>query len=378
MAPRLSRSTPDRQPRVLNDRRRKLSSLRREANDSRQRELARGLENKHANVAKSQYLDAWYQSPTSSLFFLAKELERTSLLLRLGTVAPDWRLSSREQHGHLGMCFFVSGERVLYQVYHECEHQDVLLPKQDNYWVKLSTEKAGSKLFRLSRLRSCTRKAYRWVNFGSFAKACHGKSFYSGFLLFLEQQRAHKYYSLIKNQERTTFPSTTSDRQRARGNAKIYLNQRRDEMARTWKHILRHEHFHAKYRYMDVERRFQPLSIGGFSSNQRESISRCPKSPFPSKTQNRQIARTYPQAISHVPRANKRQTHEILYIVQQQAKSCAESHKTKWSQTLSIEQLRRRFFHERTAPFFPSSFVCSVRACELPLQQCKLLCGRNC
>ena len=58
--------------------------------------------------------------------------------------------------------------------------------------------------------------AYRWVNFASFAKACHGKSFYSGFLFFLEQQRAHKYYSLIKNQERTTLRSTTSDRQRAR------------------------------------------------------------------------------------------------------------------------------------------------------------------
>ena len=71
------------------------------------------LKNNLANVAKSQYLGAWYQSLTSSLFFLAKELERTSSLSRLGTVAPDRRLSSREQHGRLGMCFFVSGERVL-------------------------------------------------------------------------------------------------------------------------------------------------------------------------------------------------------------------------------------------------------------------------
>ena len=129
--------------------------------------------------------------------------------------------------------------------------------------------------------------AYRWVNFGSFAKACHGKSFYSGFLFFLVQQRAHKYYSLTKNQERTTLPSTTSDRQRARVKRKKYVNQRRDEMARTRKHILRHDHFRAKYRYVGVffERRFQPLSVGGFFSNQRKSISRCPKSPFPSKTQ---------------------------------------------------------------------------------------------
>ena len=79
-------------------------------------------------------------------------------------------------------------------------------------------------------------------------------------------------------------------------NAKMYVNQRRDEMARTWKHILRHDHFRAKYRYVGVffECHFQPLSVGGFFSNQRESISQCPKSPFPSKTQNRQIARTSP------------------------------------------------------------------------------------
>ena len=58
--------------------------------------------------------------------------------------------------------------------------------------------------------------AYRWVIFGSFAKACHGKSFYSGFLFFLEQQGANEYCSLTNNQERTTLPSTTSVRQRAR------------------------------------------------------------------------------------------------------------------------------------------------------------------
>ena len=38
----------------------------------------------------------------------------------------------------------------------------------------------------------------KWISFGSFAKACHGKSFYSGFLLFLEKQGKHKYYSLTK------------------------------------------------------------------------------------------------------------------------------------------------------------------------------------
>ena len=111
--------------------------------------------------------------------------------------------------------------------------------------------------------------AYRWVNFGSFAKACHGKSFYSGFLLLLEQPGEYKYYSLTKNQERATLPSTTSDRQRARVKSKNVCNQRRDEMVRTWKHILPHEHFRAKYWYVGgfIEYHFQPLSVGGFFWN---------------------------------------------------------------------------------------------------------------
>ena len=44
------------------------------------------------------------------LFFLLKELERTSSLSQLGTAAPD---RGREQHGRLGMGFFVVGEKVL-------------------------------------------------------------------------------------------------------------------------------------------------------------------------------------------------------------------------------------------------------------------------
>ena len=69
--------------------------------------------------------------------------------------------------------------------------------------------------------------------FRVFAKACNGKFFHKGFLLFLEQQGAHEYYSLTKDQERTTLPSTTSDRQKPDSNAKMYVNQRRDEMVRT-------------------------------------------------------------------------------------------------------------------------------------------------
>ena len=142
----------------------------------------------------------------------------------------------------------------------------------------------------------CHAQSARWINFGSFAKACHGKFFYSGFLFFLEQQRAHKYYSLTKIRSVPHFLQPPVIDKEPESNSKMYVNQRCDETARTWKHILRHDHFRAKYRYVGVffERRFQPLSVEGFFSNQRESISRCPKSPFPSKTQNRQIARTSP------------------------------------------------------------------------------------
>ena len=119
----------------------------------------------------------------------------------------------------------------------------------------------------------------------------------TGFLLFLEQQGEHEYYSLTKNQERTTLPSTTSDRQRARVKRK---NVCKSKAWRDGANLKAHIASRAFPREIPVrgrfffERRFQPLSVGGFFSNQRESISHSPKSPFPSKTQNRQMARTSP------------------------------------------------------------------------------------
>ena len=111
-------------------------------------------------------------------------------------------------------------------------------------------------------------------------------------------QRAHKYYSLTKNQKRTTFSSTSSDRQRARikrknvCKSKAWLTRWR-ELESTYCVTIISARNTGTWAFF-FERRFQPLSVGGFFSNQRESISRCPKSPFPSKTQNRQIARTSP------------------------------------------------------------------------------------
>ena len=105
--------------------------------------------------------------------------------------------------------------------------REEMLAKKVKAWhrrrrVGPQTERANQ----LSRAKTCAgwaphwlhrlEQPARWINFRSFAKACHGKSFYSGFLFFLEQQLAHKYYMLTKNQERTTLPSTTSNRQRGR------------------------------------------------------------------------------------------------------------------------------------------------------------------
>ena len=59
--------------------------------------------------------------------------------------------------------------RECYEVYHECEDQDVLLSKQDSYWVKLSREEAGSQFLRLSRLRSC---ACTGLQVGQFRVFC--------------------------------------------------------------------------------------------------------------------------------------------------------------------------------------------------------------
>ena len=155
----------------------------------------------------------------------------------------------------------------------------------------------------LSRAKTCASRVphwlhshpqpARWVNFGFFAKACHGKSFCSGFLLFLEQQGTHEYYSLTNIQRHATLPSTTSDRQRARLKRK---NMCKSNGVTRWRE-LESTYFVTSIYARNTgtwafffERRFQPLSVGGVFSNQRESISRCPKSPFPSKTQNRQIA----------------------------------------------------------------------------------------
>ena len=70
--------------------------------------------------------------------------------------------------------------------------------KTRSSWVKLWTELAGSKLPRLSRLRSCTRLPLQGGQFWVFCESVPRQFLYPGFLLFLEQQEAHEYHSLPK------------------------------------------------------------------------------------------------------------------------------------------------------------------------------------
>ena len=67
----------------------------------------------------------------------------------------------------------------------------------------------------------------RWVNFGYFAKACRRKFMCSGFLLFMEQQGAHKYYSLTKKSGacHISFNHQRSAKTPGESNAKMYVNQ---------------------------------------------------------------------------------------------------------------------------------------------------------
>ena len=182
-----------------------------------------------------------------------------------------------------------------------------MLAKKVKAWhrrrcVGPQTERASQ----LSRAKTCTGWALhwlhshtqpaRWINSGSFAKACHGKSFYSDFLLFLQQQRAHKYNSLTKKSRAYPLRSTTSDRQKARVKRKNVCKSKAWRDSVNLKAHIASRAFPCQIpeRGRFFEGCFQPLSVGGCFSNQRESISRWPKSPFPSKTQNRQIARTFP------------------------------------------------------------------------------------
>ena len=126
----------------------------------------------------------------------------------------------------------------------------------------------------------------RWINFGSFAKAYHGKSFYLGFLLFIEQQQANKYYSLTKKiRSLQHFLKPPAIDKEPESNAKMYANQRRDETVRTRKHILRHEHFRAKHRHGSVFPKavFDHFPLEDFSQTNGNRLVGAPRAHFRQK-----------------------------------------------------------------------------------------------
>ena len=152
---------------VLNDRRRKPNRLRREANNGRQRELAQGLENNLANVAKSQYLDAWYQSLTSPLLSF-------------------WRRNCAAWHRSARSTIELEGTAWASRYVLFCEWGESATKFTMNVSIKTSCfrsktpTESSCRQSRPDRSSSASRgcvhvhvPAYRWVNFGSFAKVPH-------------------------------------------------------------------------------------------------------------------------------------------------------------------------------------------------------------
>ena len=88
-----------------------------------------------------------------------------------------------------------------------------------------------------------------------------------------------------KNQEHFTLPSTTSDWQSVRSQTQNVCKSKAWRLARKRENSLRHNYFHALFSTTFRWRIFLKAT---------ESISWCPKSLFPSKTQNQQIARISP------------------------------------------------------------------------------------
>ena len=122
------------------------------------------------------------------------------------------------------------------------------------------TERAGQ----LSRAKKCAGWAPQWPNSLSTLPDIDGSL--SG--LLRKRATASPFtlascYSWSSNEHTSTtvwqkirsvphFLQPPAINKKPEWDEKMYVNQRRDEMVRTWKHILRHDHFRAKYRYVGV------------------------------------------------------------------------------------------------------------------------------
>ena len=166
--------------------------------------LARGL----------QCLDAWYQSLTSSLFFLANELERTSSLSRLGPVAQiDDCVGGNSTR--VSVCASLWVGRECFEVYHECELRRLasnaglllsqVVDRVGRIEVPPPLAAAFMYMYRLTG-GSCSGLLRKRATANPFARASCSSWSSNGHTSTTVWQ---------KNQERTTLPSTTSDRQKA-------------------------------------------------------------------------------------------------------------------------------------------------------------------
>ena len=199
--------------------------------------------------------------------------------------ATDRRLSWREQHGRLGMCFFVSGERVLRslpwmwasrrlasearllvsQVVDRVGRIEVPPPLAAAfmYMYRLT----GGLISGLLRLRATASPFTR-------ASCCSWSS--NGHTSTTVGQKIRIVPHFLQPPAIDKEPES---------NAKMYVNQRRDEMAQTWKHILRHDHFRAKHQYVGVFSNavFNHFPLEDFSQTNVNRLVGAPRAHFRQK-----------------------------------------------------------------------------------------------
>ena len=119
----------------------------------------------------------------------------------------------------------------------------------------------------------------RRAKIGSLEKHSSANSFPWAACSLFKQRGSLLYNSLRKSWERITLPSTCSDWQNVHVKRKNVCKSQAWRLERKRQDSLRHDYFCENTGTSTIfERRFQPLSVGGFSSNQPESISWCPKS----------------------------------------------------------------------------------------------------
>ena len=121
---------------------------------------------------------------------------------------------------------------------------------------------------------------------GSFAKTCHGKSFYSRVLFVLEQQGAHEYYSVKKIRSVPHFLQSPAIDKEPESNAKMCENQMEwQDCANLKAHILSRSYIRAKFRYVGVFSNavFNHFPLEDFSQTKGNRFFGTPRTHFSRK-----------------------------------------------------------------------------------------------